>query len=60
MQEKQAVLRLQNQNSSTRERAVLKSKKFASFRGKKKTLSSIKNKKTPNPFWTPMQDNIVG
>lgn len=60
MQEKQVVL-LQNQNSSTRERAVLKSKTFATFRGKKKTLISIKNqKKTPNPFWTLMQDNIVG
>lgn len=65
MQEKQVVV-LQNQNSSTRERVVLKSKMFATFRGKKKTLSSIKNqpppqkKKNPNPFWTPMQDNIVG
>lgn len=46
MQEKQVVL-LQNQNSSTRERAVLKSKTFATFRGKKKTLISIKNQKKP-------------
>lgn len=44
MQEKPVVL-LQNQNSSTRERVVLKSKMFATFRGKKKTLSSIKNQK---------------
>lgn len=40
MQEKQVVV-LQDQNSSTRERVVLKSKMFATFRGKKKTLSSI-------------------
>lgn len=61
MQEKQVVV-LQDQNSSTRERVVLKSKMFATFRGKKKTLSSINppQKKNPNPFWTPMQDNIVG
>lgn len=46
MQEKQVVV-LQNQNSSTRERVVLKSKMFATFRGKKKTLSSIKNQPPP-------------
>lgn len=46
MQEKQVVV-LQDQNSSTRERVVLKSKMFATFRGKKKTLSSIKNQPPP-------------
>lgn len=60
MQEKQVVV-LQDQNSSTRERVVLKSKMFATFRGKKKTLSSINPppKKNPNPSGHPCKTTLL-